>query len=163
MNLLTLHHVLLHEIEDLHSAETQIVKALPKMAEKALSKKLRKAFEDHLEESYEHVSRLEEAAEELNVELPGKTCKGMQGLLEEGAELLKQEQSPALDAALIAAAQRVEHYEIAAYGSAVTFAKMMDHKNTVHLLKKTLDEEEKTDKLLSKLAESGINEAANEQ
>jgi len=160
MKLNSLHDVLLHEVEDLYSAEQQIAKALPKIIKRAKLDKLQEAFEKHLEQTKKQIKRLEEAAKELEHKLPGKSCKGMQGLLAEAEDLLTEEPGPVLDAALISAAQRVEHYEIAAYGSAVSFAKLMRHKKTTKLLKETLNEEEKTDKLLSKLAESIVNEAA---
>lgn len=149
------------ELKDLYSAETQIVKALPKMAEAASSPKLRQGFEEHLRQTEGHVQRLEQIFEKLGKSPRGKACKGMQGLLEEGEELISEEgASDVKDAGLIAAAQRVEHYEIAAYGSVRTFAQELGDNDAVRLLQQTLDEEAQTDEKLTKLATSGINEKA---
>lgn len=161
MQVRTLHDVLIHELKDLYSAENQLIEALPKMAKMAQDEKLKAGFEKHFAETEEHVARLEEIAEELELKLTGHNCKGMKGILEEGTELLKMEPCPATDAALISSAQRVEHYEIAGYGSAVTFAEEMGHKSAIKLLKKTLAEEEKTDETLTKIA-TKINPAAND-
>lgn len=160
MHLQTLNDVLEHSILDLYSAEMQLVDALPKMARAASSSKLKEGFEEHLVQTREHVTRLEEVAAELHIELPGPRCVGMEGLIKEGAKLMEEESGPALDAALIAAAQRVEHYEIAGYGSAIVFAKTLKEDKAADTLKKTMGEEEATDKKLSKLAESDINKAA---
>jgi ferritin-like metal-binding protein YciE len=163
MKLNTLHDLFIHEIQDLYSAETQITKALPKMIEGATSPKLQKAFEMHLEETEKQIERLEKLSEELDINPKGHTCKGMQGLLKEGEEILSLEGNTAvIDAALIGAAQRVEHYEIAGYGCAITYAKLMKHNNAVKLLKETIDEEEETDKKLSKIAETEVNKEAND-
>lgn len=162
MQLNNLHDVLAHEIEDLYSAEQQLVEALPTMADQASSTKLKEALESHLKQTEEHVSRLEEAAEKLDIELDGVVCQGMEGLLKEGSDLLEQNPSPALDAAMISAAQRVEHYEIAAYGSAAEFADKLGEKEVAKLLKATLKEEEKADEKLSKIAETEVNEGAME-
>lgn len=163
MKMITLEDVLHHEIEDLHSAETQIIEALPLMAKHVTSTKLRQGFEKHLKQTERQLKRLEKAAEILGVTVPGKPCKGMKGLLAEGAELLKMEPSEAIDAALISAAQRVEHYEIAGYGSAITFAKMLKQKEVANILKETIAEEEETDKTLTKLAKSEVNKKALEE
>jgi len=152
------------ELRDLYSAETQLVKALPKMAKKASSPELKQAFEDHLEETKGHVNRLEEIFEELEEKPTGKTCKGMKGLIEEGEEVIdKNGDEAVLDAALIGAAQRVEHYEMAGYGTARTFATHLGEDNAADLLQETLDEEGEADKKLTEIAEEGINfEAATE-
>jgi ferritin-like metal-binding protein YciE len=141
---------LLHEqIKDLYNAENQLLKALPKLAKKASSETLRAAFEGHLAETHGHVDRLVEAAQLLETKPSGKVCKAMQGLIEEGKEVLEEHGKPAvIDAALIAAAQRVEHYEIAAYASAMSMAEELGETKVVKLLQETLDEElGATDKL----------------
>ncbi len=160
MKLESLNDVLEHEIQDLYSAENQIIDALPKMAEAATSEKLKKAFTTHLEETIEQIKRLKKAAQTLGIEPEGHTCKGMEGLLKEGEELLKEEPSPVLDAALISAAQRVEHYEIAGYGSAITFAEMLKEDEAADILKETIAEEKHTDELLTHIAESEVNKEA---
>jgi ferritin-like metal-binding protein YciE len=161
--LYTLQDLLIHELNDLYSAETQLVEALPKMVEAATSQKLREAFDDHLVVTKAQVKRLEDVFKELG-EKPDKetVCAGMKGLITEGQKLLSQTQAkqaePAtLDAALIAAAQRVEHYEIAGYGCARTYAQTLGHTKAHDLLQQTLDEEGETDHLLTELAESEIN------
>jgi ferritin-like metal-binding protein YciE len=161
MKLESLQDLLVAELKDLYSAENQLVKALPKMAKAASNEKLRDGFLEHLEQTKGHVERLEQACEELEVSPKGKKCAAMEGLIEEGSELLKEDATPAvLDAALIAAAQKVEHYEIASYGSARTFAKVLGLDNVAKLLQQTLDEEGATDKKLTKLAESEVDAAA---
>lgn len=160
MQIHTLEDVLEHEIRDLYSAEKQILQALPKMASKASSEKLKKAFEKHLKDTEEHVDRIEEAAADLGISLEGAHCKGMEGLIKEGEKLLEMDSTDGLDAALISAAQRVEHYEIAGYGCAITYAKKLGHDSIVDLFKPTIDNEEQTDKDLTKLAEGEINEEA---
>lgn len=161
MKLKSLNDLFVHELKDLYSAEKQLVTALPKMAKTAASLELRQAFEEHLEQTKEHVQRLETIFEELN-EKPGRMkCKGMEGLIEEGQELMKEEAEPEVkDAALIGAAQRVEHYEIAAYGTARTFAQQLNLGNATQMLQQTLDEEGETDKKLTALAEGSINTQA---
>jgi len=155
MGLTTLEDLLAEELKDLYSAENQLVKALPKMAKAASSPDLRKGFEKHLKQTEEHVKRLEKVCEELGVSPRGKKCKGMEGLIEEGSETAKEDADPDVkDAALIAAAQRVEHYEMAGYGCVRTYAKLLGHKSAAKLLQQTLDEEGDTDKGLTKLAES---------
>jgi ferritin-like metal-binding protein YciE len=153
-----LEELLVDELKDLYSAEKQIVAALPKMAKAASSPDLRRAFERHLEETRRQVERLEQIGEDLEVRMTGKKCKGMEGLLEEGKELLQEDlDENALDAGLIGAAQKVEHYEIAAYGTARTHANLLGYKKAAKLLQQTLDEEGATDKKLTALADSLIN------
>ncbi len=161
MKLQSLRDALLHELKDIYSAEKQLTKALPKMAKGAANPGLASRFEQHLEETLEHVNRLEGVFKELDVSSRGEKCKGMEGLIEEGSKLLEEEGEPAvIDVLLVSAAQRVEHYEIAAYGSAVAFADQLGLKNISRVLKKTLAEEEATDKKLSELAESRLNAEA---
>ena len=153
-----LEELLVDELKDLYSAESQIVKALPKMAKAASSPELRRAFERHLEETKRQVERLNQIGENLDVRLTGKKCKGMEGLLEEGKEIMEEDlDENALDAGLIGAAQKVEHYEIAAYGTARTHAQLLGLTKIARLLQQTLDEEGNTDKKLTALAESIIN------
>ena len=153
-----LNELLQEELRDLYSAETQIVKALPKMAKAASSPELRRAFERHLEETKRQVERLDQIGEELEVKMTGKKCKGMEGLLAEGRELMEEDlEEDALDAGLIGAAQKVEHYEIAAYGTARTHADMLGYRRIAKLLQQTLNEEGATDKKLTQLAESVVN------
>src|SRR5438477_720499 len=155
---------LLHEeIQNLYDAEKQIVRALPKMAKAAASDELREAFENHLEETKEQVIRLEKVFQGLGQTARGKKCHGMQGLLEEGEDIISEfSESPARDAALIAAAQKVEHYEMAAYGSARTFAKILGQEKAAELLEETLEEEKAADEKLTEIAESVINVEAAE-
>ena len=151
----------LEELRDLYSAETQLVKALPKMAKGASSPELKQAFENHLEQTNEHVERLEEIFEQLEEKPTGKTCQGMKGLIEEGSEMLGEKGNESvIDAGLIGAAQRVEHYEIAAYGTVRAFADLLGEEEAAELLQQTLDEEGETDKELSQLAEGIVNEEA---
>jgi ferritin-like metal-binding protein YciE len=153
-----LEELLVDELKDLYSAEKQIVTALPKMAKATSSPDLRRAFERHLEETRRQVERLEQIGEDLEVRLTGKKCKGMEGLLEEGKELMAEDlDENALDAGLIGAAQKVEHYEIAAYGTARTHANLLGYKKAAKLLQQTLDEEGATDKKLTALADSIVN------
>jgi ferritin-like metal-binding protein YciE len=148
----------IHELKDLYSAENQLVKALPKMAKAAGAPELVKAFKSHLEETKNQVKRLEKIATELGVSLKGHKCGAMEGLIEEGSELIKMRMDEnLLDAALIGAAQRVEHYEIAGYGVARTFAKLLGHDKVAKLLDETLQEEGDADKKLTKIAISSIN------
>ncbi|MEX2540298.1 MAG: ferritin-like domain-containing protein [Trueperaceae bacterium] len=161
MKLNSLEDVFRDHLMDLHSAEHQLTQALPKMAGKVSSKELKDAFEKHVKATEEHLERLSRIGNEMGVDLKGKTCKAMQGLIKEGEEILQEGGADdALDAALIAAAQRVEHYEIAAYGSACTYAEELGHDQALKLLKETLDEEERTDKQLTKIAEGGVNKRA---
>jgi ferritin-like metal-binding protein YciE len=156
----SLKDVLQEQLEDLHSAETQLVDALPKMAQHAHHDELRKAIEHHLEETRGHVKRVEEALGELGVSNPTEVCKGMKGLIAEGEEMLEKDGDPsAMDAALIAAAQRVEHYEIAAYGTARQLADDCGLDGIRDLMDQTLDEESQADKLLTKIATGGMFKA----
>jgi ferritin-like metal-binding protein YciE len=161
MKLNTLKDLYFHELKDLFSAEQQIVKALPKMMKAAASKELAAGFQEHLVQTREHVQRLEEIMSRHEQTTRGPKCKGMEGLLEEGAEMIEQEADDEVkDAGLIAAAQRVEHYEIAGYGTARTYAGLLDDQEGEKLLGLTLEEEKQTDQKLSKLAKSSINLAA---
>jgi ferritin-like metal-binding protein YciE len=158
MKLESLKDLYLEQLRDLYSAETQIVDALPKMAEAATSPDLRKGFNDHLRQTEEHVRRLERIFQDLQESPKGHTCEGMKGLLKEGSEMTKMRGEPAvIDAGLIAAAQRVEHYEMAGYGTVRTYAEMLGKTEHVSLLERTLQEEEQTDEHLTELAESHIN------
>lgn len=150
----SMNDLLLHELQDLYSAETQIVGALPKMIKKTTNEELKEAFENHFEQTNNHVKRLKEIAELLDISLAGELCKGMEGLLKEGDKLLSEEPNEFLDQALIGAAQRVEHYEIAGYGCAITYAKHLENDKVVDLLVETLSEEEETDESLTEIAES---------
>ena len=150
------------ELKDIYNAENQLVKALPKMAKAANSEELRQGFEKHLEQTEGHVQRLEKIFKSLDESPKGKKCKGMEGLIEEGSEVMQEDFDGALmDAALIGAAQRVEHYEIAAYGTVCAFAQVLGESNHAALLNDTLDEERATDEKLTQLAQD-INLAANE-
>jgi ferritin-like metal-binding protein YciE len=140
------------ELKDLYSAENQLVKALPKMAKAATSADLRAGFEEHLEQTKGHVQRLETIFEQLGESPKGKKCKGMEGLIEEGSEAIEEYEGELLDAALIGAAQRVEHYEMAGYGTVSAFAEELGESEHVTLLKETLEEEKETDEKLSGLA-----------
>ncbi len=161
MKLETLKDLYFEELKDLYSAENQILKALPRMVKAAASPALKAGFEEHLSQTREHVSRLEKIFDTVGKSPKGKHCKGMEGVLAEGSELLKEDADPeVLDAGLIAAAQHVEHYEIAGYGVVRTYAKLLGESAAQKLLQKTLDEEEQTDQKLTQLAESGINIAA---
>ena len=153
-----LEELLIDELKDLYSAENQIIKALPKMAKAASSPELKRAFERHLEETRRQVERLDQIGEALDTKMTGKKCKGMEGLIEEGKEIIAEDlEDSALDAGLIGAAQKVEHYEIAAYGTARTHASMLGLNKVAKLLQQTLEEEGMTDKKLTQLAESVIN------
>ena len=150
------------ELKDLYSAETQLVKALPKMAKAASSDELRQGFEEHLEQTKEHVARLEQIFEALDESPKGKKCMGMEGLIKEGAEAMGEDfEDAVMDSALIGAAQRVEHYEIAAYGTAREFANLLGETEHASLLEETLNEEKETDEKLTELAKE-INSQANE-
>jgi ferritin-like metal-binding protein YciE len=155
-----LHELFEDQIKDLYSAENQILKALPKMAKKSTNAQLRTAFERHLEETRGHVARLEQIAEELDFTPKGKKCKGAEGVIEEGKEVMEEFEGETLDAGLIGAAQRVEHYEIAGYGTARTHAELLGYKKAARLLQQTLDEEERTNKKLTQIAESVVNAEA---
>jgi ferritin-like metal-binding protein YciE len=158
MKLESLHDLYLSELRDLYSAEDQIVKALPKMIEKAESTELRNALESHLEETRGHVSRLEQVFEMHGEEAKKQKCKGMQGVLEEGDEMVGKDALPAVrDAAIISACQRVEHYEIAAYGSVCTYAEQMGQERAAAVLQETLDEELAADETLTEIANNRVN------
>jgi ferritin-like metal-binding protein YciE len=158
MALESLQELYVEQLKDLHSAEEQIIEALPKMIEKASHAELRQAFEAHLRQTREQLRRLDQIGQRAGQKLTGHKCKGMAGLLEEGEETLKERaDSDVLDAALIAAAQRVEHYEMAGYGCARTYAHLLGLDDDVKLLQQTLDEEGDTDHLLTDLAERVIN------
>jgi ferritin-like metal-binding protein YciE len=153
--------LLLEELRDIYHAEKQLLKALPKMAKKAKSDKLRQAFEQHLEETNGQVERLEQVFEHLDKPARGKRCEAMQGLIEEAQEMMDEIKTPeVLDAALIAGAQKVEHYEIASYGTVHALAEAMGHKEVAQLLEQTLQEEKETDRKLNELAISDINKKA---
>ncbi|HEY4905230.1 MAG TPA: ferritin-like domain-containing protein [Candidatus Sulfotelmatobacter sp.] len=150
------------ELKDLYSAENQLVKALPKMAKAASSEELRQGFEEHLEQTKEHVARLEQIFETLGESPKGKKCMGMEGLVKEGSEAMEEDfEDAVMDAALIGAAQRVEHYEIAAYGTVLEFANVLGETDAASLLEETLNEEKETDEKLTELAKE-INFQANE-
>lgn len=156
-----LKHLYVEELKDLYSAESQMVKALPKMVKAATSEELRTGFEEHLEQTKGHVSRLEEIFKALGESPKGKKCKGMEGLIKEGAEMIEEDPAPEeLDAGLISAAQRVEHYEIAGYGCVATYAKLLGEGDAESLLRQTLEEEKETDAKLTDLASSINLEAA---
>jgi ferritin-like metal-binding protein YciE len=150
------------ELKDLYSAEQQLVKALPKLVKSAETDELSEAFANHLEETKNHVTRLEEVFESLDENPKGKKCVGMEGIVKEGAETIDEFEGRVLDAGLIAAAQRVEHYEIAAYGSVCAYAKLLDRSDDLNLLKETLEEEKRADEKLTELSENVNQEAADE-
>jgi ferritin-like metal-binding protein YciE len=156
-----LNDLLVHELKDLYSAEKQLLKALPKMAKAAEHSELRQALEDHLGETEEHVGRLEKMFDELHVAMRAPKCKAMEGLIEEGRDVLEEDmEGDVRDAAIICAAQRVEHYEIAGYGCARTFARMLGHDAMADMLQQTLDEEKAADEKLTQIAMQGVNEEA---
>ena len=157
MHLDSLHNLFVNQLRDLYNAETQIVDALPKMASAATSPDLREAFEHHLKQTREHVQRLDQVFKGIGTSPQGEKCEAMEGLVKEGEEIIQATGASAVkDAALIAAAQRVEHYEIAGYGAVRTYAHELGYKDAASILQKTLDEEGATDKKLTKLAEGGL-------
>jgi ferritin-like metal-binding protein YciE len=161
MSLDSLDKLFLEELKDVYNAEKQIVRALPRMAKAAESRELQQAFTQHLAETQGHVERLERIFKGLDQAVRGKKCKGMEGLLEEGKEILEQEgEGAVIDAALIAAAQRVEHYEMAAYGCLRTYAQLLGYSDAEKLLQQTLNEEEAADRKLTQIGEGGVNQAA---
>ena len=161
MKLNTLEDLYVHELKDLFSAEQQIVKALPKMAKAASSKELAVGFQEHLEQTKEHAKRLEQILSSRKQTTRGPKCKGMESVLAEGAEMIAEEADLEVkDAGLIAAGQRVEHYEMAGYGTARTYAELLGDQEGAKLLALTLDEERKTDQKLSELAKATVNVAA---
>jgi ferritin-like metal-binding protein YciE len=159
----TLHDVFLDELQDLYDAEKQLSKALPKLAKAARSQELRQAFEHHLEETEGQIERLEQIFESLDEKAKTKKCKGIAGIIEEGEKIMKEDfDGSTKDAALIAGGQRAEHYEIAAYGTLVAWAREMGHTEAADLLEQTLEEEKAADEKLNEIAMSGINEEAAE-
>ena len=158
MEMETLKDLYIEELKDLYSAENQIIKALPKMIKAASHEELKQAFTRHLKETEIHVQRVEQVCDDLGVSPKGKKCVGMEGLLKEGSELIKEKPEPdVLDAGLIAAAQHVEHYEMAGYGCVRTYARQLGYEAQAELLQATLDEEGNTDKLLTEIAEGSVN------
>ncbi|MBA3912472.1 MAG: ferritin-like domain-containing protein [Acidobacteriales bacterium] len=163
MKMENLHDLYVEQLQDLYDAEQQLIKALPKMAQAATSEELRSGFEEHLEQTKQQAQRLERIFEELGEDAKGEKCKGMEGLIKEGTEVIENNELPAevKDAALIAAAQRVEHYEIAGYGTVRTYANLLGEDEAAELLEQTLEEEKEADQLLTEAAES-INVQAEE-
>ena len=158
MKITGLDQLLEDELKDIYSAENQLLKALPKMAEAAESKDLRASFEKHLEQTQTHIQRIEEICKDLKIEPSGKTCAGMGGLIKEGDEVIESDMEPEpKQAALIGAAQRVEHYEIAAYGTARAHAKQLGYVKAFEVLTETLNEEKETDQRLTHVAENRAN------
>jgi ferritin-like metal-binding protein YciE len=161
MKIETLKDLYIHELKDLYSAEKQIIKALPKMVKAATDKQLAVGFEEHFEQTKEHVARLERILTSHDESTRGPKCEGMEGVLKEGEEMIKEDaEEEVRDAGLIAAAQRVEHYEMAGYGCARTYAELLEDRDGAQLLQTTLTEESDTDKKLTQLAKSVINVAA---
>jgi ferritin-like metal-binding protein YciE len=161
MKLDTLEKLYVDELRDIYNAENQLLKALPKMAKGASSPDLKNAFEMHLRQTESHVERLKQIFADLDESPKGKTCHGMKGLIEEGSEILKEDgEESVLDAGIIVAAQKVEHYEMAAYGSARTFARLLGQEKAAELLQSTLDEESETNESLNQLAENMVNPEA---
>jgi ferritin-like metal-binding protein YciE len=157
----SLRSLFVEELKDIYNAETQLVQALPRMAKAAGSAELQQAFTNHLKETEGHVQRLERIFNDLGENPKGKRCKGMEGLVEEGKDIIEENgETPVIDAALIAGAQRVEHYEIAAYGCLRTYAQLLENDNAAKLLGQTLAEEEAADKKLTAIAESSVNSEA---
>jgi ferritin-like metal-binding protein YciE len=158
MEMNDLQDLFIEELKDLYSAEKQLLRALPRVAKAAENAELKSALQNHVRETEVHVQRLEQIFEKLGASGRGKKCKGMEGLIEENKEMLEEDAEPeVLDAGLIVGCQKVEHYEIAGYGSVVTFAKLLGDQESARLLAQTLNEDERTDKLLSQIAESSIN------
>lgn len=154
----TLMELFVHELKDIYNAENQILRALPKMIKKATSEKLRKGLEKHLKETEGQVQRLNQIAEEMDIILTGEHCKGMEGLLKEGEQVINERNEQNLeDAAIIGAAQKVEHYEISTYATLIAQAELMNHKKAAKLLRETLKEEQNADKNLTKIAESEVS------
>lgn len=158
MQLQNLQQLFVEELKDLYNAEKQILKALPKVVKKVQNEDLRQALEEHYEQTENHADRLEQVLGKLGESPRGKKCKAMQGLIEESDEMMSQDATPqVMDAGLIVGLQKVEHYEIAGYGSCVSFAKLLGDSEAAELLAKTLDEEEETDKRLTQIAKKSIN------
>jgi ferritin-like metal-binding protein YciE len=158
MKIKTLHDVLVHDLQDLYSAEVQLTKALPKMAKAAVHKELSAGFKEHLEQTKVHVERLEKALKKLGASTRGEKCKAMAGLVEEGSSIINEDASKEVhDALLIGIAQKVEHYEMAGYGTAKAYAELLGLADVASLLEKTLEEESETNEKLTELAESIVN------
>lgn len=164
MKLHSLEDLFYEQLRDMLDAEKQLLKALPKMAKAATAEELRQAFEEHLDQTRGHVERLERVFESIGKKARGKTCEAMEGMVEEGADLIDADAEPMVrDAGLIAAAQRVEHYEMAAYGCLRTWAHQLNNHEAAELLEQTLNEEKETDQKLTQLAENLVNLAAQQQ
>ena len=158
MEMESLQELMIEEMRDIYNAETQLTKAMPKMAKKASNPQLKKAFETHLRETEGQIQRLQKIFDKLGKKPTGKKCAAMAGLIEEGKEMMGEDmEDDTMDAALISIAQKIEHYEIASYGTVRTWAQVLGDEQTAKLLQQTLDEEGKTDKLLTELAENSIN------
>jgi ferritin-like metal-binding protein YciE len=153
----TLDELFVQELRDMYDAEKQLVKALPKMAKAAEHDELVNAIQEHLEQTKGHVERLEQVFSQLDTKARGKHCAGMAGIIEEGSDVMNDAESPVLDAALVSAAQRVEHYEISAYGTLIAYARQLGHDDAAELLEETLNEEKETDRKLTELAEGTLN------
>lgn len=162
MTMQSLNDLFVHTLSDVYSAEVQLTKALPKMAEAATETKLAEGFKQHLEETKGHIARLDEVIQSLdNVEMENVTCVAMEGLIKEGEEIIQEvEEGPVRDAGLIVAAQKVEHYEISSYGSLMALAKNLGYDNVISILNNTLEEEKATDEKLTMLAEQQVNQHA---
>lgn len=159
----TLHDAFLDELRDAYDAEKQLTKALPKLAKAATADPLRQAFESHLEETRGHIEKLEQVFEQLDEKAQGKHCDGIAGIIEEGSSVMGEDfDEPTMDACLIASGQRAEHYEMAAYGTLVAWARVMGHDESADILQEILDEEKAADEKLTSLAEGGINDQAAE-
>jgi ferritin-like metal-binding protein YciE len=156
----TLEDLFVQELRDMYDGEKQITKALPKMAKAAENEELANAFQEHLEQTKGHVERLEQIFSQLDMRARGKHCAGIAGIIEEGGEVMDEVEEPAINPALVAAAQRVEHYEMAAYGTLITFARQLGHEDAAELLEETLNEEKEADRKLTELAEGFLNAAA---
>jgi ferritin-like metal-binding protein YciE len=164
MALHTLEDLFVDHLKDIYNAEHQITKALPRMAKKVATNELREALENHLQQTETQIERLEKVFQRFEKSPRGKKCLGMEGLIQEGQEVLNEDMEPVLrDSAIIAAAQKVEHYEISAYGTAIAFARLLGDEEAVRLFKQTMDEESQADELLSKIAEGGVNRSAMQQ
>ena len=164
MSLKNIKDLFVDELKDMYNAENQLTKAIPQMAKKSTSNLLKKAFENHLKETENHVKRLEKVFDEVGIAAKGKKCEAMEGLVKEAKELMDEvEEDNILDAALISAAQKVEHYEIASYGTLRTFAKLLGLSKSVDLLQENLDEESAADEKLTEIAESEVNAEAEAQ
>lgn len=164
MALHTLEDLYVDHLKDLYNAEHQITKALPRMSKKVATSELRDAFDNHLQQTETQIERLEKVFQRLEKSPRGKKCVGMEGLIQEGQEVLSEDMEPILrDSAIIAAAQKVEHYEISAYGTAIAFARLLGDEEAIRLFKLSLDEESHADELLSKIAESHVNRSALQQ